>query len=573
MKTTTWHCSKQSERRQPENRMRWRWQYPPLIYLIGKEFWGRNVPKQKQHEKEAKKACLKQSLSHNFRKKRSWGALSASTALAPETQKPHQVRHFQTHKEMWLAQGHFGSSLARYGVPGLQCLTSSIWLLIAQRLPPLTWREVATALPDGLPDLLQMRLVAVEKRSLSWLLLFALLAVCAGTSPGQLSDQEEACEHICYPAAALGPCQSFGHQPRACKAGAHVGPAQPLWRMLWPSYLGSGPRLGPPGPCLGRFDSRMVFPDSSRSGQPYRDGGGAGEHSSTRQVPSEPIGAAASPKDLQAGMPHLGLVPGWLWTSLEDNLAQTRTELLARKPKGQAMDQAVAKHKQAQKTLQLAEQNREKAKESLRLAEVAYEQTKLTEEAAAQEVHKQRTAISAFEATSIPLRMMASETRVGLCQILRHADLQDKHLQEVASLLGTSLPPPPPPPTLPHKVASAEAPWQAHPGTPATTAAPQLAHAFQGLAHPSNLASQLLASAPTLKPATVEVPPVATTGWLPKRARALSPSSGVPHTTPSGHTQEMASSLTSIARAFDLAGWQVRADLGLRRNKTLYVYT
>ena len=191
---------------------------------------------------------------------------------------------------------------------------------------------------------------------------------------------------------------------------------------------------------------------------------------------------------------------GPLRDALEDNLAQTRAELLARKPEGQALDQAVAKHKHAQRALQLATQNRDQARESLRLAEAAFQQTKLTEEAAAQEVQKQRSAISDYEALAPPLRSVPSEKLVGLYQILQQAGVQDRHLQEVATLFGTSLPPQPPPPTVPHPQGTTEEGLPAQPAPPDRTETPHLAPAFQGLAHPSNLASQLLASAPMPKP-------------------------------------------------------------------------
>ena len=48
------------------------------------------------------------------------------------------------------------------------------------------------------------------------------------------------------------------------------------------------------------------------------------------------------------------------------------------------------------------------ARESLRLAEAAFQQTKLTEETAAQEVQRQRSAISEYEAVAPPLRSVPS---------------------------------------------------------------------------------------------------------------------------------------------------------------------
>ena len=89
-------------------------------------------------------------------------------------------------------------------------------------------------------------------------------------------------------------------------------------------------------------------------------------------------------------------------------------ELLARKPEGQTLEQAIAKHEQACKARQIAENDLDKAKENLQLATAAFEQTKVAEEAAAQGVQKQRSAICDFEPSSTTASVLPGPTMVGL---------------------------------------------------------------------------------------------------------------------------------------------------------------
>ena len=209
-------------------------------------------------------------------------------------------------------------------------------------------------------------------------------------------------------------------------------------------------------------------------------------------------------------MPQDGYGP--LRDALEDNLAITKAELLARKPEGQALDQAVAKHKQAIKARQVAEANLEKARQSLQLATTALEQTTSAEELAAQEVQKQRAAISEFDPLPAASPALPSPTVVGLYQILQQAGLPDNHLKAVADLLGTRLPPAPPqmnstpPPAVPQAQQQTQAPTTAPPSV-----APCAAH--DHLEHPARLASQLLASESSKKSLT--------TGTGPKTRRPL----------------------------------------------------
>ena len=135
---------------------------------------------------------------------------------------------------------------------------------------------------------------------------------------------------------------------------------------------------------------------------------------------------------------HILELPQGGYAPLRDALETSLAEFLARKPEGQALDQAVARHKQAIKTRQLAQANLDQAQGSVRLATSALEQTKIAENLAAQEVQKQSAAISDFE-------YLRSGPAIPTNTVLGQAQLAEVHLQAVAGLLGTRLPPPPPP--------------------------------------------------------------------------------------------------------------------------------
>ena len=260
--------------------------------------------------------------------------------------------------------------------------------------------------------------------------------------------------------------------------------------------LGQWPPIGAPRAMLAQYDATgqeqsmrdPLPPELNGQGSAEVDMTDAPQPSPNQERPLQQLGLQQLRQQITRLERHILELPqegyGHLRDSLEDSLAATRAELMARKPEGQALDQAIAKHKQATKAKQIAEQNLEQAKESLRLATTAYEQTKLAEEAAAQEVQKQRSAISDFEPTQPPATMLPAPTMVGLYQILHQAGLGDDHLRAVASLLGTQLPPRPP------------APATAQATAPMAPSATHLAQEGQDLRHPANLASQLLASGP-----------------------------------------------------------------------------
>ena len=87
---------------------------------------------------------------------------------------------------------------------------------------------------------------------------------------------------------------------------------------------------------------------------------------------------------------HLQELPSEVFSSLrlsiEQSLQQAREELVSRRPEGQLLDQAIARHKQSLKARQLAETRQKQALEDLRLAETSLEQAAAAEESAQLEV-------------------------------------------------------------------------------------------------------------------------------------------------------------------------------------------
>ena len=74
------------------------------------------------------------------------------------------------------------------------------------------WHRVALAPPDALPNLLKMRMVAVQQRPLRRMF---LLALCAATChPGHCPWQTEGGQPACEPATAMGSRQGFSPQPQ-----------------------------------------------------------------------------------------------------------------------------------------------------------------------------------------------------------------------------------------------------------------------------------------------------------------------------------------------------------------------
>ena len=281
-------------------------------------------------------------------------------------------------------------------------------------------------------------MVANKARPLRWLLVLALFAGNCVVLSGQPPDPEGTGDHAHQSATAVGSGQGIFCQPQTCQVGAHVH------RVLWqkPQRHEHVPdMLSPDGrrpyhcawPMASHWshDVHAVTVESDGITHTHQDTPRPApvdvpmidENPPIRERPLQSLTAQQLRQAISRLERHILDLPqdsyGPLRAALEDNLAQTRAELLARKPEGQALEQAVAKHKQAQKVLQLAEQNRDRARESLRLAEDAYQQTKLAEESAAQEVHKQRLAISEFETARPPIRAVPSETLDGLYQILQ----------------------------------------------------------------------------------------------------------------------------------------------------------
>ena len=220
-------------------------------------------------------------------------------------------------------------------------------------------------------------------------------------------------------------------------------------------------------------------------------------------------------------LPQEGYVA--LRDALETSLHATKTELMARKPEGQALDQAVARHKQAVKARQLAQTRLEQALGGVRLATEAVESTKMAEKVAAQEVTKQRSAISEYD-HPIAGPTVPTSTVVGLYRILQHAQLPEEHLRQVADLLGTRLPPAPPAATMPPATGHPAGVTNGDRSIPDANGVQQHgpAAAMPHLEHPARLASQLLASTPPhLQPKDGTHNPSARKGRSPAPRRPL----------------------------------------------------
>ena len=221
-------------------------------------------------------------------------------------------------------------------------------------------------------------------------------------------------EHMCT--QCFGRMLSVRAQCRFCSASM----AQALTIVV----PGQWPPIGATKSMLSRYEPNLAAATSKEPAQaqvPEVQMHDAQDSPQAKERPLQLLIAAQLRQEIVRLEKHILDLPqegyGSLRDTLEDNLSATRTELLARQPSGQALDQAVARHKQAAKTLQIAEQSLSKEKESLHLAEVAYEQTKQAEETAAREVIKQRSAISEFEAVSAVPRPMPSNTIVGLYRV------------------------------------------------------------------------------------------------------------------------------------------------------------
>ena len=147
---------------------------------------------------------------------------------------------------------------------------------------------------------------------------------------------------------------------------------------------------------------------------------------------------------------HLQDLPSEVFSSLrlsiEQNLQQAREELVSRRPEGQLLDQAIAKHKQSLRARQLAETRQKQALEDLRLAETSLEQATLAEESAQLEVARLRQQISDAEAVPAVNPGLPASTLTALFGLLQQAGLPLEQLTQVAKVVGA--PPPPPPPSV-----------------------------------------------------------------------------------------------------------------------------
>ena len=222
--------------------------------------------------------------------------------------------------------------------------------------PPLlaTWHKVAPALPDALPNLLQMRLVETQQRPLRRMFLLALCAVSChpGHPPGKqkmakqpanLQQQWDLANASAHNNVKLH-CQEperqehvsrllriYDRRFRHCANSSHQDYA--LSFRVWPS------------PC-----STTRVNNGTRRG--HHHGGRPGQHP-PRERPLPGLSAQQLRQEIARLERHIldfsQDAYGPLCDALEDDLAQNGSELLARKPEGQSLDQAVAKHKQAQR--------------------------------------------------------------------------------------------------------------------------------------------------------------------------------------------------------------------------------
>ena len=235
---------------------------------------------------------------------------------------------------------------------------------------------------------------------------------------------------------------------------------------------------------------------------------------------------------------HLLDMPSEGFQGLRDqtelSLMAAKKELQARKPKGATLDQAIARQRQANKARTVAESHVQDLKDSLSRAETALSQAIEQEHQANQEVQRVRSLISEHDPGS-EIRMptpcnVSSAVLVGLYQFLQTAGLDYQQMAQVATVLGATAPPTPPAAAPTHGQTSLQEqlptalPQQNQLG--ALTARPQgvpapqavLTLQEQGLAHPANLASQLLGSQPAAQGGTAPPPQRQGRSPAPKRS-------------------------------------------------------
>ena len=185
-------------------------------------------------------------------------------------------------------------------------------------------------------------------------------------------------------------------------------------------------------------------------------------------------------------LPNDGFVA--LREQLEESLVATTREIQCRKPAGQTLDQALARHKMAIRAKTAAEEHLAQAEASLLRAKTALQQATENETMASQEVTRVKAAIAEEDGPDNSKATVPPEIMGAVYQILQNAGLHASQLAAVARTLGSPLPPcPPTPPAEAPPVAAMAGvnPQEVQQATP-------MPPALQGLQHPRNLASQLL---------------------------------------------------------------------------------
>ena len=227
---------------------------------------------------------------------------------------------------------------------------------------------------------------------------------------------------------------------------------------------------------------------------------------------------------------------------LEATLTATTKEIQQRKPAGQSLDQALARHKAATRARAIAEEHLQQSEDALTRAKQALQTARDHELQTGQDVAKVRALIAeddggeASKAAPVPPNVMHR-----IYQILQVAGLDSTHLAAVADVMGSPMPPPPPAPpqsqpaglgpVLVNNTGSPNDQSLLPPangvgllGAPSGQAArsPLQQGQEEALAHPANLASQLLAGSPPDKGEA----PGRRAGRSPARRRKLPPRGG-----------------------------------------------
>ena len=131
---------------------------------------------------------------------------------------------------------------------------------------------------------------------------------------------------------------------------------------------------------------------------------------------------------------------------LEESLGATTREIQCRKPAGQTLDQALARHKTAVRAKAAAEEHLAQAEASLIRAKAALQQAADHETYAAQEVTRVKAAITEEDSTDNGKTLVPPDVMNTVYHMLQQAGLQASQLVAVARTLGSPLPPSPPAP-------------------------------------------------------------------------------------------------------------------------------